>query len=117
VEEFDRERTLFWSTLDIYNDENVPTSNLFYTTYRVRIDKMFSPVSHNPFSILVNVFSDGLANLDDNTSWFGKKVSDMTWKEQREIYDYLQEWDYVTLERIGPEDSEWFATERLTRAK
>jgi hypothetical protein len=67
---------------------------------------------------------DGLCELHD-WYWFGQKdqhkpyrLTDpedkARWDAMQEVWFWLREWELVELKKIGPDDSEYFATERLT---
>jgi len=106
--------------IDIYADIVKPEAKLLSHVYTV--------IPAYPFStkirVSVRVYQDGLVNLD-RYSWFGKsgpkhggyRLSDPKdkeiWDTNQEVYAWLSEWEFIELKRIGPEDSEWFATEKL----
>jgi hypothetical protein len=72
----------------------------------------------------VEVDSDGYCELRD-WKYFeqrpkrsgGYNLSDAEdaakWEAMREVWSWLSEWELVELKPIGPEDSEYFATEKL----
>lgn len=65
-----------------------------------------------PF-IIVSVDSFGMVDIT-KYSWFGEH-SDSGKKHSivKEIIDWLVEWELVQIRQIGPEDADWFATEKL----
>lgn len=109
---------------DLFSDEKEPevTHTTTITSYRVRV-----PSEAQSIDVMLDVYDDGLVDIKWY-KWFGedsrdydRKVATATIAERnshfeikRQIMEYLSEWDLVELKRIGPEDSEWFATEELT---
>lgn len=97
-------------TLDLYADENKPQTRLYYHVWRVELPfevRSQYKTSELPF-IYVSVCTDGLVSIEPNTSWPGLSVTDHA--KRHEIYEYLVEWELAVWRRIGPEDSELFAT-------
>jgi len=61
---------------------------------------------------------DGLVNIEmfrwfNDTRGLHTPYSTEIWNIEREIYEWLSEWELVKLVAIGPEDSEYFATDKL----
>ena len=113
----------------LFDDKFQPKTRLFYKTYKIQPTvPSYEKVTEEQFKLYieVNVYHDGLAELGDFW-WFGVRakrnggyrLSDpedrKVWDTQKEIWGYLSEWELVTLKRIGPEDSEYFACDKLTR--
>jgi len=107
--------------VDIYSDVINPQAKPGAVIYTVMCDYPFSM----QMQVQVRVYHDGLANLE-YYRWFGKtgpkhggyRLSDPAdkeiWDRNQEVLMWLSEWGFIELKRIGPEDSEWFATEKLT---
>jgi hypothetical protein len=105
---------------DIYADENEPQADYFGKVYRV-----VPPVQRPPCSAYVLVLEYGQCELHD-WYWFGKRdphkpyqlmnpVDKELWDAMQEVWYWLEEWELVERRKIGPEDSEYFATDRLTK--
>jgi len=107
--------------LDIYADFINPESKPGAVIYTVMCDYPYSM----QMQVQVRVYHDGLANLE-YYRWFGKtgpkrggyRLSDPKdleiWERDKEVYEWLSEWGFIESRRIGREDSEWFATKKLT---
>jgi len=100
--------------LDIYADENEPKS---YSIGVIRQYRVEIPNQHYNFYAVLSVREDNYAEID------GFKFDGVTgpvtesFAQTQEVWSWLQEWDYVVLKPIGPEDSEYFATDKLTNSK
>lgn len=47
-------------------------------------------------------------------SWFGEySTKGHKWSVAREILDWMVEWDLAQMRQISPDESDWFATEKL----
>jgi hypothetical protein len=111
---------------DLYAEENKPESKEFYKTYTVNVPSQSNDVPMKRIGVRLAVYRDGLVNID-SFSWFGvygPKQANANYsdpKQQKaaiqEIWEWLTEWGLVKLQRIGPEDSEYFATSDLTGDK
>lgn len=116
--EWQVKRDEFWKDLEIFDDALEPVPVEWSTTYLIHLPDSFRSkvpqVNFVPFTIYVDVMEDGLLTLNHHTVWYGKTIKDMKWDEEKEILDYLIEWELARWVRIGPEDSEVFATEKLT---
>ena len=102
--------------LDLFADENEPEAIFHGEVYCVRLPRdrwMEYRTGSLPF-LYVEVEEDGLINILDYSHWNGKRVKELTHNEQREIFEYLREWELIALQKIGPEDREWFATKKLS---
>lgn len=111
------ERNKWWLTVDedIYNDEYEPKSFHYAVVYRVEFPRDKQPqASWTPYRLYVEVDNYDQVHISDNSYWFGKHWHDMSWAERREVWDVLVEWELFEWRRIGPEDSELFATDKLT---
>ena len=108
----------YWKDLDVYSDDLAPEARESHIVHRIFVDsRRFPQVNFNPVHLFLAVARDGLAHVEDNSMYFGKRYKDMTQPEQGEVLDYLLEWEYVEYRRVGPEDSELFATEKLKRVE
>jgi hypothetical protein len=100
---------------DLWAEENAP--EVFYnaTVYCVRYPfhiRRTLPTKVLPF-VYLEVDPYGMVDVR-SYHWFGATSSEgKDWRIQKEIFSYLQEWEYIQSIRIGPEDSEWFATDKL----
>lgn len=121
--DWQEERDKFWQDFELYDSDNMPTSREWVTVYKVEIDQTvlrtsypikFKSYMYNPFVIYLEVHNDGLTELGSSTTWFGMKLADMAQEIRQEIYEYLTEWEICEWQRIGPEDRELFATDKLT---
>lgn len=107
-------------SLDLYADENEPVAKYHSITYLVKIPDKSASVDKAPV-VYVEVDEYGLVNVGGNSIWQGTGVGAQTsYYDPRsyhsrvmEIYDWLVEWELCEWKRIGPEDSELFATEKL----
>ena len=104
---------------DLYAKENEPKSKQSATLYHVNVPHLVN--ARDPklsFGVTVRVYEDGLVNLD-RFVWFGETGPRQgNYLDQlsttNEIWEWLREWGFVKLVPIGPEDSEYFATSKLT---
>ena len=105
--------------VDIWADDMRPEVRFVGIQYGIRLsnkkiielrqtDQFKSPYAY------VTVEEGGLLMVEDNTYFNGMKFRDMTWEQRRDVYDWLIEWELAEWRRIGPEDSELFATDKLT---
>ena len=107
--------------IDLWAEENAPTVKPAWRTYCIRIPNVrdtviYLDVDDNDYSELpwetqslymIQGFNESIS------SWFGRRIDKMTYKEREEIWEWLIEWELVVLRKIGPEDSEYFATDKL----
>lgn len=97
-----------------YAEENAPYVKQTSVVYIVRSPRPAEMKSEDVIRLYVEVdISDGLATLQPYSSFQGKNYKDMDHSERREVYDYLIEWELLEWRKIGPEDSELFATNNL----
>lgn|SRR5215471_2001994 len=116
----------------LFDDVHEPKSRLSHKTYKIKPTlPSYTGLPEEMFKMFIeiNVYEDnmgGLCELNDFW-WFGvrpkrnggyrpsdpedKKILDA----QHEVWGYLTEWEFVELKAIGPEDSEYFACEKLTK--
>jgi hypothetical protein len=115
-----QERQEFWDNFDSFNSENEPESRQLWVTYVITVSDerrmKFPMASFCPYRIYIEVGSYNTCALQAGTSWFGKNFDEMGHEEKKEIWELLSEWNLVELRQIGPEDSEYFATDKLTGA-
>ena len=111
--------------LDIYADENEPKS---YSIGVIRQYRVEIPNQHYNFYAVLSVREDNYAEIDGikfdgvaGPKTGGFRLSDpndkAAWDLQQEVWGWLMEWELVELKAIGPEDSEYFATEKLTNSE
>ena len=99
---------------DLYAEENEPRVAFQYTVYGVRV-----PWRQDTRDITVNVSlivydQDNLVSIDFNrTTWDLGDLTEDVKQHAQAIWDWLSEWELVELKRIGPEDSEYFATDKF----
>jgi hypothetical protein len=112
------ERDRVWTEFELYDKENSPAKKFHYTVYTIQLNpkaqRGLRTTMHNPFHLYVGVHHDGLVSVLDHPFWFGVKFKDMNHEQRRDVYEYLTEWEFAEWVQIGPEDSELFATDKLT---
>lgn len=119
MEYSEQERLEYWAALNVYDDENQPSSKMEYVTYCVWFPYRLphpQPYSKSiPYMLWIDVDDEtNIATVADKSKWFGKLAGDMTWEQREKIYEFLYEFEFIKKVRTGPEDYEWFATEKLT---
>ena len=113
---------------DLYAAENAPRCRQTAILYHVDIENteqhIAGSLARGAMGVTVRVYPDGLVNIN-RFRWFGvfgpkpsannltKDAADIQ-AATKEIWEWLTEWEYVKLIPIGPEDSEFFATDKLT---
>ena len=99
----------------LWKPENEPKLEETGTVYCVKFP---NPVDkrNQYYAIWVEVDRYDLANVQEHSIFLGKSFKNMDWKQRREVYDFLIEWELCEWRRIGPEDSELFATDKLRAA-
>ena len=104
--------------IDLWDDNNEPIVRFNQAVYYVGLPsevQMTMPTNEIPY-VYVGVDKYGLVELV-NFNWFGQYSRNVDSTKQggirREIYQWLEEWEIIESRRIGPEDSEWFATKKL----
>jgi hypothetical protein len=106
-------------SFDLYSDGNEPEAHFVYTTYIVRLSRNANRKSDEMAFVYVEVDQYGLLNLNEyRTIWFDDKLTHVdagrsVHELRKQIYDWLVEWEFAEWKRIGPEDSELFATAKL----
>jgi hypothetical protein len=101
--------------MNLYADDMEPIAERTALVYRLALsnEKRMEHRTDRPPVVYVEVEDDGLLIIQDH-SWFNQKTFRiMEWEERREVYDWLIEWEYAEWRKIGPEDSELFATTKL----
>ena len=75
-------------------------------------------VDQHDYCELVNWCFFGHRPKRDGTGYFLNKPEDaLLWEAMQHVWTWLAEWEYVELRPIGPEDSEYFATDKLKEGK
>ena len=111
-------------SFDLYAAENAPRCRQTAILYHVEIENNEQRIAGGAVGVTVRVYPDGLVNIE-RFRWFGifgPKVSSNNLTKDaadvqaatKEVWEWLTEWNYVKLIPIGPEDSEYFATSKLT---
>lgn len=110
--------------VNIFADENQPRVMDLgkITTYRIDI-----PNQHFDYYVVLWVREDGYAEIQD-FKFYGERgpmnvhsqlkhpeEAHKAWEAQKEVWDWLMEWELVELKPIGPEDSEYFITDLLEK--
>jgi hypothetical protein len=106
--------------IDLYADENRPLVRLASTTYRVSIPRPAEVRTQDIPFVYVEVDYLDMISIDRRyTNWDGLRGMDLIEDNRSvnsllvEIYAWLVEWELAEWRRIGPEDSELFATSKL----
>jgi hypothetical protein len=94
-----------FAEVDLWEVE--PVVNFAWHTWNIRIPEV------RDMRLYIEVEESGMIQLNSYSFFNGKKEADMSFDERREVYEYLCEWELAVWRRIGPEDSELFATEKL----
>lgn len=110
-------RTPTQEEYDIYADENEPgiLSKMHVISYRIVL-----PNTDYSVKLAIEPENNGYVTIQ-GFNWFGKVSTAVTEHREREsiyreIWEWLVEWEFVQLQPIGPEDSEYFATDKLNEA-
>jgi hypothetical protein len=102
-------------TFELYDDENAPKVDNVATVYRLALDRQ--KTGHDKWTnVLVSVDHYQLASVDSGW-WFGEKIDTTNHTLLKEIYEWLIEWEYAKWGRIGEDEYELFATEKLLAIK
>lgn len=104
------------SEYDLYSEENAPEIAYNAVVYLLRLENYLKvPNRTHRVMPLVYIEVDTYGWISIRSyHWFGAVSSEGTrWPVMQEILHYLQEWEYAELKPIGPEDAEWFATDKL----
>lgn len=92
-----------------------PVAAYTATTYTIQLSReaVYQLRSKDCPFIVVSVDMFGMVDIVRYT-WFGEhSYTSKKHSVVREIIAWLEEWGFVQTRQIGPEDSEWFATEKL----
>jgi hypothetical protein len=101
--------------LNYFALENFPKIFTVSTVYLVRFPRPAEVHSNESYSLYIEIDEyDYLVGIQPHSNFFGKKYGDMDHDEKRIVWDWLMEMELLEWRRIGPEDSELFATKRLT---
>lgn len=65
------------------------------------------------YAFFIEVETDGLAYIQPHSAWKLRSFKNLDHDERMEVYEFLTEWEFLEWKRVGPEDSELFATEKL----
>lgn len=125
--EYETELKNVWDHL--YDDEMEPKHGHWAELYYVRLPDKSSTWARVRLAAQawIAVHYDGYCELH-RWHWFGKSnkqgglnLSNQEdaeiYEAEQEVWNWLQEWGLVELKPIGPEDSEYFATEKLVPRK
>ncbi len=109
---------------NIYEDGHEPEVGLYSETYIIRVPEH----KYTHWARLeIEIENDGYANLE---SWRWGDFRSVRgpgagyrfpedrerYDAMQEVYEWLREWDIIELRRIGPDDSEYFATDEFLEA-
>lgn len=100
---------------DLFADEHEPLVREVWTTYNVTIPAEFRRkfgLGNYPW-VNLNVYSDGLVSINDNSTWFQEPGSKNTTAMRAEMWEWLLEWELVQVCMTGPEDWEYFVTDKF----
>jgi hypothetical protein len=118
--DWQEERAAFWMEFDLYDKKHEPVSKQAHVTYRVGLSpvalRSLKTSAYQPFILYVDVDNYDMVSLGDTTHWFGTRYAELSSDEIQEIHEYLVEWELAEWKQIGPEDSELFATKKLTES-
>lgn len=98
------------SNFALWADENQPRPEFHHAVYKVTVPalRMSMKTTDQPL-IYVSVSRYGEISIDESSWWQGRKLEEMERVEQeeaeRQILVWLMEWELVTTERVGPEDT------------
>ncbi len=104
--------------VDIFADENQPRvhDGGKITMYRIDI-----PNHHFDYYVVLWAREDGYAEIHEY-KFHGVRGPDherdnfsVRYEREKEVWDWLMEWELVELKPIGPEDSEYFITDLLQK--
>ncbi len=114
------ERDKFWEEFDLWDDKHAPVTKQSYVVYVIelplKVKKSWARAMYNPFTLWVGVSEDDTLHVIEHSIWFGKMHNELPREIQRDIVDYLIEWELAEWKQIGPEEKELFATEKLTES-
>lgn len=101
--------------IELYADENEPKVNFTERVYRVSFPRPTEVKSSDAYALYVGVDNYGMIAIHPHSYWFGMNVDQLKFEERQEIYEFLIEWELAVWRKIGPEDSELFATTKLDK--
>jgi len=107
---------------DLFAAESEPVPRKVWTTYHFTLPSEIrrklaeqGKVTTYPW-VYIEVDDFGNISIDANRShWFDTVGDDTPSTLRKLVYDWLNEWEYITLQPIGPEDHEWFITDKFDR--
>lgn len=108
-------------THDGIYDRGMEPEKFEYRLFYIRMPKMLDRKTGDTITCRLSVDQYGYCELVD-WYYFGKRDPHEPYNSEtmylyeceREVWDWLAEWELVELRPIGPEDSEFFATDKLT---
>jgi hypothetical protein len=108
---------------DIWDAEAEPVPHKVWTTYHftlptgVRRKLAEGGVKTYPW-VYINVDDFGVVQIDTERShWFTSEEPLKKSQLRALIYEWLAEWELIQRQPIGPEDYEWFITEKFDKVK
>jgi hypothetical protein len=115
--------------IDIYADNMKPITFIDSVTVKVVMPAMKPSESQEGMPVAWALLNVELAHSDPclvdvkRWYWFGLHSNNTVvgtieeihkhQKARDEVYSWLTEWEFIELRQIGPEDSEYFATDKL----
>lgn len=101
-------------SIDLYADENAPYVKQTSKVYIVRYPRPAEMKWDERYALYVEVgLETRELHVQPHSMFLGKTFKNMDHGEQMDVYSFLCEWDFAQWRRIGPEDSELFATSKL----
>lgn len=67
------------------------------------------------YFVYIEVEDSDYAQIQQHSSYYGKSYKNMEHSERMDLYTFLVEHELLEWRKIGPEDSELFATEKLRK--
>ena len=100
---------------NLYDDEHEPKVCEYAKVYWLKIDDKKTG-RENFTNVFITVDPYDMINLDSG-QFLGESIDTTNHKRCLEIYGWLVEWEYAEWKKIGPEDSELFASDKLKECK
>lgn len=97
----------------IYEEENKPHVEESCRIYSVRFPRPTEVKRDEVYWLYVSVDEYDYAEIMGYSSFGGKSYKNMDFEDRKEVHDFLIEWEILEWRRIGPEDSELFATKEF----